>query len=121
MATYAHILHYVPEDVWIAVQARAQREKWPLQGLTVRLLADYASGAVTPTGDPRGATLVARTPPATPLRTAVITFVGQPRTVRRLQCAAAGECGGNLLLMNHEGEVVGRFQSVDVESWFFDD
>jgi len=118
---YAHILHYVPEDVWIAVQARAQREKWPLQALLVQLLKEYANGAVTPTGDPRGATLAARTPPTTPLRTAVITFVGQPRTVRRLQCAAAGESGGHLLLMNHEGELVGRFRTVDVESWFFDE
>src|SRR5262249_29173945 len=101
-------------------QTRAQRERWPLHALCVQLLKDYADGAVTPTTKAPPATMIRRFDPRAPLRTAVIT-TRDPHREHRLQCVAASEAAGNLVLLNHEAECVGRFRSADVERWFLEE
>ena len=121
MALAHFLIHSIPTDVWVAAQTRAQREKWPLRALCVQLLEDYANGAVTPTTPPpSGATMVQRVDPRAPWRTAVIA-TRNPQRQLRLQCIAAGEAAGYLVLLNHEGEGIARFWSADVESWFLED
>jgi hypothetical protein len=114
------VIHSIPMDIWVGAQTRAQRERWPLHALCVQLLEDYANGAVTPSGTPDGYTLGLRFDPRTPWRTAVVT-TRNPRREQRVQCIAASEAAGYLWLLNHEAELVGRFLSAEVESWFLED
>jgi hypothetical protein len=121
MALAHFVIHSIETDLWVAVQTRAQREKWPVHGLCLQWLRQYATGAWTPAGDAKDATIAGRFNPHTPLRTVVIRMRNGRYGEHRLQCIAASEAAGNLLLVNHEGELVGRFPTTDVDSWFFDD
>jgi hypothetical protein len=111
MAMSAHILYFGPDET-----ARTMATPGADAAVAHRLCQWRRDADRQPEPQHRGSNSFGH-----PERTAVITFVGQPRTVLRLQCAAAGECGGQLILMNHDGSVVGRFQTMDVGSWFFAD
>ena len=50
MASY--ILRDLPPDIWDHAKARAQRDGWPLRALILRLLEDYGTGRMTPSGEP---------------------------------------------------------------------
>ena len=120
MALAHFVVHNIPTEVWDGVRTRAHLERWPLHALCLQLLSDYASGAVAPTIGPYGSSQFPPLNPRVPQRTAVITM-RDSRDEHRVQCAAASEAAGNLVLLNQESEVVGRFLSTDVDSWFMED
>ena len=120
MALSHFLVHSIPTDIWTGVRTRAHRERWPLHALCLQLLTDYANGAVVPTIGPYGSSQIPPFDSRAPSRTAVITM-RNPRGEHRLQCVTASEAAGNLVVLNQESVVGGRFSSTDVDSWFLED
>lgn len=47
-----YILRDLPATIWTAARARADREGWPMRALLLRLLEDYGTGRIDPSGAP---------------------------------------------------------------------
>jgi hypothetical protein len=112
-----YLLPHVPPGVWSGAKARADREQWDMRDLILCLLDDYGRDRVTPAADPPRHHYQSVTRPE---RTVVVTHHADRTLQRRFRANYAYESAGNLILLDQFDQVVARFNSAEVATWFIE-
>ena len=124
----SYILRNLPPNLSGPFKDRAQREGWPLRTLFLRLIEDFGSGQIQPTGGTAEAQLrerlvqqVSGVPaPALMTRSLMITFQDGERTVSMPEVARAEPQSDVLTLFDYDGRMTGQINRRDIKSWWFE-
>jgi hypothetical protein len=110
-----YILRDLPPDMWMRFKRRAELQQWPIRALILRLLEDYADNRITPSAaSPRSSNPM---PPPISADKLVTVNVRSPAQQLQLKAWHAIEDAGELVLLDANRHVIGRFPRENIESW----
>ena len=113
-----YLLTHVPLDLWLKAKERSRREKWTMRNLILSLLDDYGAGLVSPTKTPNPQAHWYLESPANARERSVVVVLYADENVQPFRATQAYETSGNLLLLDHFDQVVARFSTAQVATWF---